>query len=89
MTLCRQQSRTAHDSILCVKGVHYEQGKKNHEYNNQLMVLKGYLDKPDRLKDYLELIILIDIVYILNIKRLIILKIFYLKLLIIIKIIII
>ena len=24
-----------------------EQGKKNHEYNNQLMVLKGYLDKPD------------------------------------------
>lgn len=34
-----------------------EQGKKNHEYNNQLMVLKGYLDKPDRLKDYLELII--------------------------------
>lgn len=34
-----------------------EQGKKNHKYNNQLMVLKGYLDKPDRLKDYLELII--------------------------------
>lgn len=34
-----------------------EQGKKNHEYNNQLMVLKCYLDKPDRLKDYLELII--------------------------------
>ena len=34
-----------------------EQGKKNHEYNNQLMVLKGYLDKSDRLKDYLELII--------------------------------
>lgn len=34
-----------------------EQGKKNQEYNNQLMVLKGYLDKPDRLKDYLELII--------------------------------
>lgn len=34
-----------------------EQGKKNHEYNNQLMVLKSYLDKPDRLKDYLELII--------------------------------
>lgn len=34
-----------------------EQDKKNHEYNNQLMVLKGYLDKPDRLKDYLELII--------------------------------
>lgn len=34
-----------------------EQGKKNHEYNNQLMVLKGYIDKPDRLKDYLELII--------------------------------
>lgn len=34
-----------------------EQGKKNHEYNNQLMVLKGYLDKLDRLKDYLELII--------------------------------
>lgn len=34
-----------------------EQGKKNHEYNNQLMVLKGYINKPDRLKDYLELII--------------------------------
>lgn len=34
-----------------------EQGKKNHEYNNQLMVLRGYLDKPKKLKEYLNLII--------------------------------
>lgn len=34
-----------------------DQGKKNHEYNNQLMVLKGYLNKPDKLKEYLDLII--------------------------------
>ena len=34
-----------------------EQGKKNHEFNNQLMVLKGYIKKPDKLKEYLDLII--------------------------------
>ena len=34
-----------------------EQGKKNHEYNNQLMVLKGYVSKPDKLKEYLDIII--------------------------------
>ena len=34
-----------------------EQGKKNHEFNNQLMVLKGYLKNPDKLKEYLDLII--------------------------------
>ena len=34
-----------------------EQGKKNHEYNNQLMVLKGYINKPDKLNEYLNLII--------------------------------
>lgn len=34
-----------------------EQGKKNHEYNNQLMVLKGYINKPDKLNEYLDLII--------------------------------
>lgn len=30
-----------------------EQGKKNHEYNNQLMVIKGYINKPERLSEYL------------------------------------
>lgn len=34
-----------------------EQGKKNHEYNNQLMVLKGYINKTDKLKEYLDIII--------------------------------
>ena len=32
-----------------------EQGKKNHEYNNQLMV-SGYVDNPERLKEYLKLV---------------------------------
>ena len=34
-----------------------EQGKKNHEYNNQLMVIKGYIDKPERLSEYLDEVI--------------------------------
>ncbi len=34
-----------------------EQGKRNHEYNNQLLVLKGYINNKDRLKDYLNIII--------------------------------
>lgn len=34
-----------------------EQGKKNHEFNNQLMVLKGYIDNKKKLKEYLESII--------------------------------
>ena len=28
-----------------------DQGKKNHEYNNQLMVIKGYINKPERLSE--------------------------------------
>lgn len=34
-----------------------EQGKKNHEYNNQLMVIKGYRNKPERLSEYLDEVI--------------------------------
>lgn len=34
-----------------------DQGKKNHEFNNQLMVLNGYVDNPKKLKEYLKLII--------------------------------
>ena len=34
-----------------------EQGKKNHEYNNQLMVIKGYINKPERLSEYLDEVI--------------------------------
>lgn len=34
-----------------------EQGKKNHEYNNQLMVTKGYINKPERLSEYLDEVI--------------------------------
>lgn len=34
-----------------------EQGKKNHEYNNQLMVIKGYVDNPERLSEYLDEVI--------------------------------
>lgn len=31
-----------------------EQGKKNHEFNNQLMVLCGYIDNKKKLKEYLD-----------------------------------
>ncbi len=34
-----------------------EQGEKNHEYKNQLMVLKGYIDDKDKLNEYLESLI--------------------------------
>ena len=34
-----------------------EQGKKNHEYNNQLMVIKGYSNNKKKLEEYLDLII--------------------------------
>lgn len=34
-----------------------EQGKKNNEYNNQLMVIKGYINKPERLSEYLDEVI--------------------------------
>ena len=34
-----------------------EQGKKNHEYNNQLMVIKGYVNNPERLSEYLDEVI--------------------------------
>lgn len=34
-----------------------DQGKKNHEYNNQLMVIKGYINNPKKLEEYLSLII--------------------------------
>ena len=30
-----------------------DQGKKNHEYNNQLIVLKGYVDDKEKLEEYL------------------------------------
>ena len=34
-----------------------EQGKKNHEYNNQLMVIRGYANNKKKLEEYLDLII--------------------------------
>lgn len=34
-----------------------EQGKKNHEFNNQLMVLNGYIGNKKKLKEYLDTII--------------------------------
>lgn len=34
-----------------------DQGKKNHEYKNQLLVLKGYIDNKQKLKEYLDEII--------------------------------
>ena len=34
-----------------------EQGKKNHEYNNQLMVIRGYVNNKKKLEEYLDLII--------------------------------
>lgn len=34
-----------------------EQGKRNHEFNNQLMVLEGYIDNKKKLKEYLGLIL--------------------------------
>ena len=35
-----------------------EQGEKNHEYNNQLLVLKGYINNKKKLNEYLDTIIL-------------------------------
>ena len=35
-----------------------EQGEKNHEYNNQLIVLKGYINDKKKLNEYLDSIIL-------------------------------
>ena len=35
-----------------------DQGMKNHEYNNQLLVLKGYIDNKKELNEYLNTIIL-------------------------------
>ena len=34
-----------------------EQGKKNHEYNNQLMIIKGYINNKIKLNKYLDSII--------------------------------
>ena len=34
-----------------------EQGKKNHEYNNQLTVIKGYSKNPKKLEEYINSII--------------------------------
>ena len=34
-----------------------EQGKKSHEYNNQLMIISGYIDNKKKLKEYLSTII--------------------------------
>lgn len=34
-----------------------EQGKKNHEYKNQLMILNGFVDNKKKLKEYLNTII--------------------------------
>lgn len=41
------------------EGIINEQGKKNHEYNNQLMILSGYLEdkKYKKVKEYLNTII--------------------------------
>lgn len=35
-----------------------EQGKKNHEYNNQLMILKGYINNKKKLNEYLDTMII-------------------------------
>ena len=34
-----------------------DQGERNHEYNNQLMILRGYTNNKDKLKEYLDSII--------------------------------
>lgn len=34
-----------------------EQGERNHEYNNQLMILKGYINNKKKLEEYLDTII--------------------------------
>ena len=43
--------------ILRYEKIINDQGKKNHEYNNQLMVIKGYINKPERLSEYLDEVI--------------------------------
>lgn len=34
-----------------------DQGMKNHEYNNQLLVLKGYIDNKEKFNEYLDYIV--------------------------------
>lgn len=34
-----------------------DQGMKNHEYNNQLLVLKGYFDNKEKFNEYLDYIV--------------------------------
>lgn len=34
-----------------------KQGERNHEYKNQLIVLKGYIDDKEKLNEYLEMLI--------------------------------
>ena len=34
-----------------------DQGERNHEYNNQLMILKGYINNKKKLEEYLDTII--------------------------------
>ena len=44
-------------SLLEYERIIDEQGKRNHEYKNQLMILKGYVNNKNRLEKYLDTII--------------------------------
>ena len=44
-------------SLLEYERIIDEQGKRNHEYKNQLMILKGYINNKNRLEKYLDTII--------------------------------
>lgn len=45
------------NTIIKYEKIINEQGKKNHEYNNQLMIISGYINNPKKQKEYLKKII--------------------------------
>lgn len=58
-TFIEEQYNQMLEYVTKYEGIINEQGKKNHEYNNQLMILSGYLEdkKYKKVKEYLNTII--------------------------------
>ena len=55
--ICSIKIRFLYDTVYKYEKIIDDQGKKNHEYNNQLLVLLGCIDNKKKLKDYLYTII--------------------------------
>ncbi len=57
LLICHTKIKCLLDIVLKYEKIIDDQGKKNHEYNNQLLVLLGCIDNKKKLKDYLYTII--------------------------------